>query len=457
MSAANPVVQGWDRRDFFLMCKSCRMTHINSMALTLKAYRFRLYPDEEQATLFRKTAGCCRLVRNLALEQRATFGRRGRTITYQTWAGELKALKAELPYLKEVPHHCIQQALRDLDGAFAKFFAGAAGYPRRRRKLDPLSFRFPDPSQFDIGRDYVDLPKAGKVAMRVHRPFQGRPKSVTISQDGEWWYASILVAVRCKTPTPRPVSEAGIDVNVVTGVVEDDGTMHAMPRISIEEMRRKARLHKSLSRKKKGSRNRHKAIRKLRVFEARLTRRRRDAQHQISNRLTRKHTHIAHEALKLKNMTASAAGTIAEPGTNVAQKSGLNRSLLDLAAGEFFRQITYKSAWRGGTVAAVNAAYTSQICSACGEHPKDDPTTAHLADGRISRDDFVCPLCGFVCHADVNAAQNICARGIAVWSQTAPTPTTGGSPVAACGALGVGLATKQEDSFSLPSGLPQAA
>jgi putative transposase len=155
--------------------------------------------------------------------------------------------------------------------------------------------------------------------------------------------------------------------------------MHAIPKASKDEMCRKARLQKSLQRKKKGSRNRHKAIRKLRNFEARLTRRRRDAQHQISHRLTRKHTHIAHEALKLSNMTASAAGTIAEPGKNVAQKSGLNRSMLDLAAGELFGQIGYKSAWRGGTTAAVNAAYTSQICSACGKHRKDDPATIRKA------------------------------------------------------------------------------
>lgn len=106
----------------------------------------------EQEDLLRRTIGCCRLVYNLALEQRRVFGRKGRKINYTTAANELKALKAVADLLREVPHHCLQQALRDLDRAFQNFFAGIAGYPQPRRKFENEACCFPDPQRFSIGR-----------------------------------------------------------------------------------------------------------------------------------------------------------------------------------------------------------------------------------------------------------------------------------------------------------------
>src|SRR4051794_28809104 len=104
--------------------------------IELKSIPLRLYPVSEQGVLFRKTGGCVRLVKNLALEQRSAFSRPGRSISYYDQRGELSELKEEFPFLREVPHHCLQEALVDLDRAFTNFFAGRAGYPKRQRKRD---------------------------------------------------------------------------------------------------------------------------------------------------------------------------------------------------------------------------------------------------------------------------------------------------------------------------------
>ena len=134
----------------------------------LLAHRIRIYPDDEQQSLLRRTIGCCRLVYNLALDQRSVFWRKGRKISFVTWSAELKALKAEAEFLKEAPHHCLLQALRDLDNAFARFVKGEAGYPQPRKKFDNDACRFPDPAQFRIGRDSLFLPKLNRVHFGRH-------------------------------------------------------------------------------------------------------------------------------------------------------------------------------------------------------------------------------------------------------------------------------------------------
>jgi len=399
--------------------------------LVHKAYRFRIHPTDEQRVLLAKVVGLCRLVYNLALEQRSTFSRRGRHVGYHAGANDLPALKAEFPFVKEAPAQCLQQALMDLNKAFENFFAGRAGYPKPRRKFENDACRFPQ--GFTVSRHRLKLPKLGEVRMVAHRRVKGTPKSVTVTREGDHWYASIACVIEAAEPQPRRMREGGVDLNVATGAVTSSGLILPMPNISPEEMSRRARLHKSLARKKKGSRNRLKARRALARFEAKLARRRRNAAHQISRKLADAHTHLAFESLNLKAMTASARGTVENPGKNVAQKAGLNRAILDVSPGQIRRMTKYKATWRGGMCVEVPAGYTSQYCSECGKHPKDDESTEHLEHGRVTRDRFECPLCGYTAHADVNAARNILALGRPHWA--ASLDYTDGRSVPACGGL----------------------
>jgi putative transposase len=384
------------------------------------AYRFRAYPEPEQASLFRRAAGCCRLVYNLCLEQRRLERHRSdpRRITAVGQMKELKDLKAAAPFLKEVPHHPLQQAIRDLDRAFLNFFEGRAAYPKPRTKFRNESFRYPDPLQIKLDRDgeRIFLPKAGWVRVRMHREIDGVVKNVTVSRQGDWWFVSIAVEQEIDQPTLKVGSSVGIDLGVTNAIATSDGQVFDLPRVGTAEQRQLAAIQKTIARRQKGSRNRQRAILRLRRLQARHARRRGDAKHKATCRLVRDHAVIVMEDLKVRNMTASARGTIDEPGSMIAQKAGLNRSLLDVAPAETRRQVEYKMQRAGGQLILVAAPYTSQQCSRCGWTTQEN---------RSSRDRFSCVSCGFAACADVNAAQNILAKGLLC--------RTGGHPGMACG------------------------
>lgn len=241
-----------------------------------KAILLRLYPETKQDILFRKTGGCVRLVRNVALEQRSAFGRPGRPINYYSQRAELAALKKEAPFLREVPHHCLQEALVDLNSAFTNFFAGRARYSRHQRKRDGVSFRFPDPEQFRIEGDTttpdkkrtreirdvtVHLPKAGAVKASMHRaiPTGARIKSITVRSSGDMWMASVLCEREVELPEDRSTAEVvGIDSGVCQLAATSTGDIHDLPRTTPRHKERERRLQRSLSRKQAGSRNRAK-------------------------------------------------------------------------------------------------------------------------------------------------------------------------------------------------------
>jgi putative transposase len=389
----------------------------------LKAFRFRLEPDALQSELFARTAGCCRVLWNLALEQRSlAWTNQRRSVGYSPQAGELGDLKAFVPWMAEAPSHCLQQTLRDLDRAFGNFFSGRAAYPRFKRKGQRDAFRFPDAKQFRLEEDRIFLPKAGWVAFRKSQEALGRMKQITISRDGDHWYASILCEVEMANPISVTGPAVGLDLGVTQAITLSTGEVVHLPSVSAAERRRQARLQRDLSHSKKGSRNRTKARKRLARFQKRVADRRRDAMHKATTKLAKNHSLIVIEDLQVKNMTDSAKGTVEAPGTNVRQKSGLNRVVLDRAFGELRRQLEYKSNWYGSHVLAVNPAYTSQRCHEC-QHRE--------AGNRPSQSVFKCLACGHEAHADVNAALNIRDLGLGII-------TASGTLVAACGAMPLG-------------------
>lgn len=389
----------------------------------LTAIRVRIYPTVDQAVAFARIAGCCRLVYNLGLVQRSTFWRQhkrhtGRAISWISQKRELSALKAEAPFLAEAPAHCLQAALADLDRAYGNFFAGRAGYPTPRRKFDNDSFTFPDPAQITIdrARGLLVLPKFGKrgaacgpIRAVLHRPLTGRVRQVTISREGAHWYASILVATRLRrraqhTATPLTADDViGIDRGVAVPVATSAGGLLGTPIETPRQMRRQKRLAQDVARTQRGSKRRVKALQRLRVHKAKMARRRRDMIHKITSHLAKSHRAVVIETLQVQAMTASARGTVEEPGRNVAAKSGLNRAILDKGWGELRRQLGYKLAWAGGVLVEIDARNTSRTCGCCGTLD---------AASRVDRDWFICRSCGHKAHADLNAASEILRRGL---------------------------------------------
>jgi putative transposase len=380
--------------------------------MILRGFRYKLQPTPEQAAQFRQCAGVCRLVHNSALEQRRDWYRQfarttDRTLTYVAQARELTALRAAFAWIAAVSHTCQQQALRDLDRAFGHFFAGRAGYPQPRKKGINDSFRFQgrevETKRLNGKWSAVRLPKIGWVKFRATRPLRGTIKTVTVSRDALGWHVSFACAIDHAAPANTGPS-VGIDRGVANTLTLSTGEQMALPPALVALEGRKRRAQRIVARRQRGSRRRAQALRRVALLAARAARIRRDWQHKAALDIARRFATVALEALKIRNMTASAKGTPAAPGRNVRQKAGLNRSILNQGWGRFETLLAYKLEERGGTLVTVDPAYTSQTCSACGAVDKDSRESQAL---------FRCRHCGAEAHADHNAAINILRRNTA--------------------------------------------
>src|SRR5215218_3998807 len=371
-----------------------------------RGFRFKLCPTAEQEALFRQFAGVCRLIYNLALEQRQHWWQRyeqetGSRLNYVAQARQLTDLRAEFDCIRAVYVSCQQQALRDLDRAFANFFTGRARYPSPRKRDVNDAFRFPggevEMRRLNVKWSMVRLPKIGWVKFRNTRPIRGEIKNATISGGADGWHVSFACAIEHEAPQNfRPA--VGIDRGVATTLALSTGEMLCLPATLNRIGTAQRRAQRVLSRRKRGSRRYARQRRRVARLQARAGRIRRDFHHRAALDIAKRFGLAVLEDLRVKNMTASASGTVAAPGRNVRAKAGLNRSVLNQSWGQFETILTYKMEECGGQVVKVDPSYTSQICSACG-----------VVDARSRKNQaiFECIACGHRDHADSNAAQNI--------------------------------------------------
>ena len=380
-----------------------------------RAYRHKLRFNPEQEEQARRFAGCARLTYNAGLRQRQlSYELYGRSPWYERQTYDLPEWKRdpEFLFLQEVPSHVLQQALKDLDQAFKRFYSGQNGYPRPRKRGENDGFRYPDAKQIKThnpARDnQVRLPKLGWVSVRNCYPrlkgrlFEGELKSVTVRLTADGWYISFSTELKVDDPAPPTGLPVGLDVGITNSVTLSDGQFIQFPVIGKREQEKLAILQRDIARKTPGSRNRSKAKARLAKQSQRLQRRRLDAQHKFTTALAREHPLIVHEALKIKSMSKSARGTLEEPGKNVAQKAGLNRAIQGQAWGELYRQLAYKTIWKGGRCLPVPACHSSTECQVCHHVAKEN---------RENQAVFHCLSCSFTCHADLNAAVIIRERG----------------------------------------------
>jgi putative transposase len=384
------------------------------MAIVNKGYRFVLELSAAQAKTLAAWAPTLRFLYNWMLAQRrdAYKASEGRMrIGYHEQASQPIPMKAMFPWLADLPSQPLQQTLMDLDAAFQNFFAGRAEYPafKSKQRGDP-GIRWPQ--GVAVNGRAVWLPKLGWVKARFSRKIEGTIKSATVRYDGMHWFVSILCEVELAAVVAPSPAVVGIDVGVQESLALSDGRLLRLPVATPTEERRHQLLARRVSRCVPGSRRHSKAKRRLLVFRRHIGHRVQDTRHKLTTDLAKNHGLIVVEALALKSLTCSARGTVADPGKNVAAKSGLNRSLLAQGHAETVRQLGYKLGWLGGELRKVNPAYTSQTCPACG----------HVsAENRPSRAVFCCVQCHHTGHADLVAAHNILAAGLAASARGAPT------------------------------------
>lgn len=404
----------------------------------LQAFKYELMPSGEQQRQMRRFAGSCRFVFNKALAlQKERYEQGEKKLGY---AGLCKLLTEwrngpETPWLADAPVHPLQQALKDLERAYANFFAKRADFPRFKKKGQSDSFRYPDPKQIklDQANSRIFLPKLGWVRYRNSREVLGTVNNVTVSQSCGKWFVSIQTEREIQAPAPKATSAVGIDMGVTRFATLSDGTFYAPLNSFKRHEDRLRRAQQAMSRKTKFSNNWKKAKARVQKIHARIGNVRRDYLHKATTTISQNHAMVCIEDLQVRNMSRSAAGTTENPGKNVRAKSGLNKAILDQGWFEFRRQLDYKLAWAGGHLIVVPPQNTSRTCPACG----------HVsADNRQTQARFLCVECGFEENADLVGAINILRAGHA----RCACEVSGAVMPPAAG-------THRSDSFRLDAGL----
>jgi putative transposase len=351
-------------------------------------------------------------------ERRDAWKKAGVSIRYLDQQNVLPEIKKFRPELVPLGSHALQETVRRVDRAFQAFFrriktGEKPGFPRFKSRNRFDSFTYPDPAGWKVleqkkRRGKLRIGNLGKVRMRGQARIAmdcGEARTLTVRRKNGKWYATISVRYEDRELRRNPAlegSEVGLDAGCRALVHTSDGRAVENPRQLSAEMANLRKAQRALSRKKRGSGNRRKARAKVSRIHERVVRRRRDFLHKLSTELVSEYSFIVVEDLKLRNMSRSARGTVEQPGRNVRQKAGLNRSILDASVGRLYQMVAYKAEEAGGQLVKVAPHGTSQRCSQCGEKvPKARSVRVHR-----------CPNCGYVADRDHNAARNILALGL---------------------------------------------
>lgn len=383
-----------------------------------KAFKFRLYPTEEQQIELSKQFGHARFVYNRYLDIRKTvFLETGESLNYVACANDLTNLKRfpEFEWLQEADSQVLQQSLKDLDKAFERFFemfkkgtlpkpgkkprkdGMPKGYPKFHSRHDDQAIRYPQ--RVTVDGDQVYLPKVGHVLAVIHRPFVGTIKNATVSKTKTGKY---FVSLQCESEAPEPVDrsndpEIGIDLGLIDFVSLSNEDKIPAPKFYRNTERtlkiRQRRLSRKLEARKqnrlwinrdKGDKSIKKAAQRIAATHEKIANRRLDFHHQLSRKLVNEYGLIAFEDLNIKGMM---------------QNGHLAKSIGDAGWAQFVNFVTYKQAWAGGEVKHVDRFFpSSKLCSDCGHK------NTKL---KLSQRSWVCTNCGVIHDRDTNAATNI--------------------------------------------------
>jgi putative transposase len=356
-----------------------------------KTYRYKLNPSPQQERMLDHTLMLCRHVYNAAIgERREAWRMRSVSVNYYQQKAELPGIKEAMPEYNDVNAQVLQDVVLRVDRAFEAFFrrireGQTPGYPRFHGRDRYTSFTYPQVGEHGgvrVENGFLVLSKIGRIAVRWSRPLEGAPKTVTISREADGRYVCFSCADVPIQPLPSTGQEAGIDLGIEAFATLSNGRRIFSPGWYRKAERALKTAQRRVSRRKKGSNRRRKAVKLLAKAHQKVRRQRQDFHHKTALELLRENDAIYHEDLQTANMV---------------RNHHLAQSISDAGWGAFLIILTDKAACAGRRVIAVNPAYTSQRCSGCGE----------LVYKGLSVRWHACPECGTSLHRDHNAAKNI--------------------------------------------------
>lgn len=372
------------------------MIQSSASETVFRGYKTELDPSRHQVDLFRKYSGTARWAYNWGLQRKIeTYRATGRTRTRFELEKELgRRKRSDSPCLCEVSSDVPIEALKDLETAFRRFFRARQGkrrygFPRyKARRERSGSFRFAGDG-IKVGHSQIWLPRIGWVRLKEHGylPASGvHLVAATVSERAGRWFVGLTVGYTFARPAAHDGPIVGLDLGLTNLAVLSDGTTYRRVHSFRRSEKQLRRAQRTQARRKKGSRNWKKAVRRVAVLHARIRDRRHDLLHKLTTELTRTKSLIVVEDFQAKALSRNRS---------------VSGSLWDAAPGELLRQLTYKSRWRGGSILVAPLFFPStKQCSRCGWLAAEMPLGNRV---------FRCGWCGLEMDRDLNAAKNLVA------------------------------------------------
>lgn len=365
------------------------------------SYKFRIYPSREQKAMLNQHMYTSKALWNELLamtkDSYANFGH------FTTEKAMRECVKNSGIY-SQVGQSLVARLQRAIDQKFKLEKKGIKrGFPRFKKRIDSLIY---PQAGFSLGSTLKVTP-FGEIAIKKHRELKGSIKTLTLKcEPSGKWYAVFVTDHTPKRPQ-APDKEIGIDFNLENFATLSNGERIENPRFLKVREERLAMLQRQLSKKKKGSKNRRKAARKVAIMHEKVRNSRTDFHHKLSRRLADNYRTIAVEDLRI----------------DIMSKGLFAKSFHDVGVSSFLEKLCYKVESTGGIVVKVDPRNTTQECSCCGTIVKKS----------LSQRMHNCPYCGVSLSRDHNAAINILKRA-----------TAGLAGSNACGVVAMATTLKQE-------------
>ena len=368
-----------------------------------RAYKFRLYPTDDQKILINKTLGCKRFVYNHYLN----YLKDNNGINRFDLHKDLPKLKEENEFLKEVDSTVLCSAIDDLCKAFNDYYAKRKGYPKFKNRFSRQSYRTSCIRSTKKGKEYsnievdlltrnIKLPKLGKIKIRGFRTkdrIEGKILNATISREPtSKYYVSVVVVEDILVEKVTPTNIVGIDLGIKDLVITSDGIKYGNEKVLMKFEKRLKRLQRKLSRQVKGSKNYLKTKEKIARLHDKIKNYRKHYLNDIANEIVDEHDIIVTESLLVKDMFKD-------------KRKAFNKILSDACVSRLRSLIEWKCKIKGKIYYKINTYYpSSQICSHCGYK------NSKLKN--LSIREYDCPRCGIHNDRDINASLNILFEGL---------------------------------------------